>query len=86
MKPTLLLLPILVQYTCTLCLACSVSRVGHYALKSASPQAFFVAPQRKLRFSKAQLPSLRFKILDATFNHNFYDWIWYGETYFDWLL
>jgi hypothetical protein len=32
--------------------------------KSAS--FFFVAPQRKLRFSKAQLRSMRFKILDAT--------------------
>jgi hypothetical protein len=42
------------------------SRVGHIAPKSANPQAFFVAPQRKLRFSKAQLRSLRFKILDAT--------------------
>jgi hypothetical protein len=46
--------------------------------KSAS--FFFVAPQHKLRLSKAQLRSLRLKILDATFNHNFYDWIWYGET------
>jgi hypothetical protein len=42
------------------------SRVGHIALKSASPQASLVAPQCKLRFSKAQLCSLRFKILDAT--------------------
>jgi hypothetical protein len=47
---------------------------------------FFVAPQRKLTFSKAKLLSLRFKILDATFNRKFYDWIWYGETYLDWLL
>jgi hypothetical protein len=38
-----------------------IYRVGHIALKSASPQAFFVAPQRKLRFSKAQLRSLRLK-------------------------
>ncbi len=51
--------------------------------KSASPQAFFVAPQRKLRFSKAQLRSLRFKILDATFNRNFYVCIWYGETHLE---
>jgi hypothetical protein len=35
-------------------------------------------PQRKLRFSKAQLRSLRFKLLNATFNRNFYEWIWYG--------
>jgi hypothetical protein len=41
---------------------------------------FFVAPQRKLRFSKAHLRSLRFQILDATFNRNFYDWIWNRET------
>jgi hypothetical protein len=31
----------------------------------------FVAPQRKLRFSKAQLRSLRFKFLDATFMTGF---------------
>ncbi len=61
-------------------------RVGHVALKSASPQVFLVAPQRKLRFSKAQLRSLRFKLLDVTFNRNFYDWIWYGETSLDRLL
>jgi hypothetical protein len=41
-------------------------RVGHIALKSVSPLAFFVAPQSKLRFSKAQLRSLHFNILDAT--------------------
>jgi hypothetical protein len=44
-------------------------RVGHIALKSASPQVrklFFVAPQRKLKFSKAQLRFFRFKILDTT--------------------
>jgi hypothetical protein len=41
-------------------------RVGPIALKSASPQAFFVAPQSKFRFSKAQLRSLHFKILDGT--------------------
>jgi hypothetical protein len=46
-------------------------RVGHIALKSASPEDFFVAPQRKLRFSKAQLRSLRFKVLDATFMTGF---------------
>jgi hypothetical protein len=39
---------------------------------------FFVAPQRKLRFSKAQLRFLHFKLFDATFIHNFYHWIWYG--------
>jgi hypothetical protein len=69
-----------------LSLTVPTSRVGHNALKSASPQAFVVAPQRKLRSSKAQLRSLRFKILGATFNLNFYDWIWYGEIYLDWLL
>ncbi len=47
-------------------LYCPIPRVGHVALKSASPQVFFVAPERKLRFSKAQLRSLRFKLLDAT--------------------
>jgi hypothetical protein len=49
-------------------------RVGHVALKSASPQVrkfCFVAPQRKLRFSKEQLLSLRFKLLDATFMTGF---------------
>jgi hypothetical protein len=35
-------------------------------LKSASPHVYFFA-QRKLGFSKAQLRSLRFKLLDATF-------------------
>jgi hypothetical protein len=45
---------------------------------------FFVAPQRKLRLSKAQLRSLCFKLLDATFNPNFYDRIWYGKS-LDWL-
>jgi hypothetical protein len=43
-----------------------ISIVRHVALKSAS--FFFVAPQRKLRFSKAQLRSLRLK----TFKRNFY--------------
>jgi hypothetical protein len=33
----------------------------------------FVAPQRKLRFSKAQMCSLRFKLLYAIFNYNFYE-------------
>ncbi len=56
-------------------------RVGHIAMKSASPQAFFLAPQRKLRSLKAQLRSLRFKILDATFNRNFYHRICYGDTF-----
>jgi hypothetical protein len=50
-------------------------KVGHVALKSASPQVFFVAPQSKLLFSKKQLCSLRFKLLDATLNRNFYDLI-----------
>jgi hypothetical protein len=47
----------------------NICRVGHVALKSVNPQArkfFVVVPQRKLRLSKAQLRSLRFKILDAT--------------------
>jgi hypothetical protein len=57
------------------------SRVRHVALKSASPQVFFVVPQRKLWFSKAQLQSLRFKLLNATFNRNFYDCIWYDDTF-----
>jgi hypothetical protein len=51
------------------CLQIATTRVGHIALKSASPQVlklFFVAPQRILRFSKAKLRSLRLKILDAT--------------------
>jgi hypothetical protein len=41
------------------------------APKILSPQVrkfIFVAPQSKLRFSKAQL---RFKLLDAPFNRNF---------------
>jgi hypothetical protein len=66
-----------------------LTRVGNVALKSASPQArkfFFVASQRNRRFSKAQLRSLHFKLLDTIFNHNFYDWIRYGETYLDQLL
>jgi hypothetical protein len=57
-------------------------RVKHVALKSASPQVrkfVFVAPQHKVRFSKAQLGSLHFKLLDATPNHNFYGWIWYSS-------
>jgi hypothetical protein len=32
---------------------------------------FFVAPERKFRFSKAQLRSLHFKNLDATFMSGF---------------
>jgi hypothetical protein len=52
-------------------------RVGHIALKSESPQAFFSCAATQL---KAQLRSLRFKILDATFNRNFYHRIWYSET------
>jgi hypothetical protein len=31
-------------------------------------------------FSKAQLRSLYFKLLDTTFNRNFYYWIWYGKS------
>jgi hypothetical protein len=57
-----------------------------HCVKSARHKLFFVAPQCKPRSSKAQLPSLRFNILDATFNSNFYNWIWYGENYLDWLL
>ncbi len=60
-------------------------RVGQVALKSASPQVhklFFVAPQRKLRLSKAQLRSLLFILIDATFISYFFEWIWYGESYF----
>jgi hypothetical protein len=52
----------------------NICRVGHIALKSASPQVrkfFFLVPQRKLRSSKAQLRSLRFKILSATFMTGF---------------
>jgi hypothetical protein len=52
--------------------ATAITRVGHVALKSASPQVFFFDLQQcKLRFSEAQLRSLRFKLLDATFNCNF---------------
>jgi hypothetical protein len=47
---------------------------GHVALKSKSPQVF-VEPQGKLRFSKAQLRSLSFKLLGAIFKSNFYDCI-----------
>jgi hypothetical protein len=58
----------------------SVTIVWHIALKSASPQVFFfVAPQRKLRFSNAQLAFFRFKLLDTTFNRNLYELVWYGE-------
>jgi hypothetical protein len=46
----------------------------------------FVAPQRKLGFLKAQLQSLRSELLDATFNRNFYDCIWYGINWIAWLL
>jgi hypothetical protein len=35
--------------------------------KSQDHKFFVVVLQRKLRFSKAQLHSLRFKLLDATF-------------------
>jgi hypothetical protein len=64
-------------------------RVGHVALKSASPHVFVVTPQRKLSFSKAQMRSLhclRFKLLDATFNHNLHDWICYGGIPLNWHL
>jgi hypothetical protein len=44
---------------------------GHVALKSAVHKFFLVSPQRKLRFSKAQLRSLRCKILGATLNATF---------------
>ncbi len=66
----------------------SISTGGHVALKSASPQVrkfIFVAQQCKLRFSKVQLRSLRFKLLDATLNCNFYDYIRY-ETMVSWAL
>jgi hypothetical protein len=52
----------------------SVGRVGHITMKSTSLQVrklFIVAPQRKRRSSKAQLRSLRFKILRATFVTSF---------------
>jgi hypothetical protein len=51
-----------------------------------SARFFLLAPQRKFRPTKAQLHSLRFKILAATFNHNFYDWTWDGQSLLDWLL
>ncbi len=51
-----------------------------YAEERKSASFFVVAPQRNLRFSKAQLRSLRSKLLDASFNRNFYDWIWYDVT------
>jgi hypothetical protein len=57
-----------------------------YCAEDRKSASFFVAQQRKLKSSKAQLRSLRFKILGTTFNRNFYDWIWYGETYLEWLL
>jgi hypothetical protein len=47
----------------------AIGSVRHVALKSVSSQVrkfFFVAPQCKLSFSKAQLRSLRFKLLEAT--------------------
>jgi hypothetical protein len=44
---------------------------------------FFVAPQRKLWLSKAQLRSLLFILKDATLNSYFFEWIWYGEIYLD---
>jgi hypothetical protein len=56
---------------------------GHVARKCASLQDrkfIFVALQRKLRSSKAQLRSLRLKLLEATFNRNFYDCNWYGTV------
>ncbi len=57
-----------------------INIVGHIELKRAQVHKFFVvAPQRKLRFSKAQLHSLRLKLLDTTFNCNFYEW-WYGKS------
>jgi hypothetical protein len=62
-----------------------ICKVGLVVLKSASPQVFFFAPQRKLRFSKAQLGSMRLKLLDATFHCNFYECIWYAGICLDWL-
>jgi hypothetical protein len=47
---------------------------GHVALKSTSPQVF-VEPQGKIRFSKAHLHFLSFKLLRAIFKSNFYDCI-----------
>jgi hypothetical protein len=44
----------------------NVQSWAYCAEERKSASFFFVAPQRKLRFSKAQLRSLRFKILDAT--------------------
>jgi hypothetical protein len=63
------------SFRLTISVPVPLNRVGHIALDSASPQVrklFFLAPQRKLRSSKAQLRSLRFKILGATLNRNFY--------------
>jgi hypothetical protein len=51
------------------------------------PASFFLLRRNAIiRFSKALLRSLRLKLLDSIFNHNFYDWIRYGETYLDQLL
>jgi hypothetical protein len=48
------------------CLPFKISKGGLVALKSQQVRKFtLVAPQRKLRFSKAQLRSLHFKLLDA---------------------
>ncbi len=43
-----------------------LAELGILRWRAQVRKLFFVAPQRKLRFSKAQLRSLRLKILDAT--------------------
>ncbi len=47
-------------------------KVGMSRWRAQVRKFIFVAPQRKLWFSKAQLRSLRFKLLDETFNRNFF--------------
>jgi hypothetical protein len=50
---------------CGICLGYGLSW-AYCAEEPKSASFFYVAPQRKLRFLKAQLRSLRFKILDTT--------------------
>ncbi len=49
-----------------------LAKVGMLRWRAQVRKFILVAPQRKLRSKKAQLRSLRFKLLDATFNRNFY--------------
>jgi hypothetical protein len=64
----------------------SYSQSWAYCAEERKSASFYLLRRNaNLGFQKRNC-SLRFKILDAIFNRNFYDLIWYGGIYLEWLL